>query len=122
MKRVLALFVFIGALVFVAAPSAMAAPAPYPAPPVTSSCLPGLRAATAAFADAAPTTCPTTTSKAATDPDPVNKAASQDGPLAFTGAGFNVALVVGSAILVVLVGLVLMVVGARMSRRGAYRV
>ena len=120
MKRVLALFVFIGALVFVAAPSAMAAPAPYPAPPVTSSCLPGLRAATAAFADAAPTTCPSTTSTTPTDP--VNKAASQDGPLAFTGAGFNVALVVGSAILVVLVGLVLMVVGARMSRRGAYRV
>ncbi|WP_154674311.1 hypothetical protein [Nakamurella lactea] len=79
--------------------------APYPAPPVTGSTI----ALTTSSA------VPLTTSSAVVPPAPVPVQPAVD--LASTGAGLNVGLTVGIGLAIILLGITLVVLGARRSGR-----
>jgi hypothetical protein len=74
-------------------------PLPYPAPPVTAS-----------------TTVSVLPTSADGPSNPIPAPPAQAGPLAYTGTGFNVGLVVGVGLIIVLAGGALVVLGNRRMR------
>jgi len=83
--------------------------APYPAPPVTGS------VAVLTTPTVQTTTTALTTSSTVVPPDPAPAQPVTD--LASTGAGLNVGLTVGIGLAIILLGIVLVVLGARRSGR-----
>lgn len=107
---------------------------PYPAPPVTNSTtqsvLPTSRSSTTtvpASTATSPITGATTTTGPATTGSRITTVAGapvdqqSEGPLASTGAGFNVGLTVGMAVVVVLIGGALVILGTRLARSSRVR-
>ncbi len=89
------------------------APQPYPAPPVTAS----TTVKVAPTSSDAPSTARTDPSTSAAPASPAAAATPpQAGPLAYTGTGFNVALVAGVALIIVVAGGALVLVGSRRLR------
>lgn len=82
---------------------------PYPAPPVTGDPLTSVV-----------TTAPAQVVTSSAVALPVQPAAAPPSDLASTGAGFNVGLTVGIGLLIIVVGIALVVMGARRSRRAGH--